>query len=122
MADIILNKQTNLSGEEVITRAVQFFSNERWRATTQSARSATFEGRVPVPWFMLLFTVIGYICCIIPGIIMYVAFVRKMRRFQNLVVAARPMSRGTEVTLTCPSHSKGLAGRFFKTLPDLETV
>ncbi len=122
MADTVLTKQTSLSGEDVITRAVQFFSNERWRATTQSARTATFEGRVPVPWFMILFTVIGYICCLIPGIIMYVAVVRKLRRFQNLVVAATPTGRGSEVTLTCPSHSKGLAGRFFKTLPDLETV
>jgi len=122
MANVILNKQTNLSGEEVVTRAVQFFSNERWKPTTQSARSATFEGRVPVPWFMLFLTVIGYICCVVPGVIMYVAVVRKMRRFQNLVVATTPMSRGTEVTLTCPSHAKGLAGRFFKTLPDVETT
>lgn len=119
MADTILNKQTNLSGEDVIARAVQFFSNERWRPTTQSARTATFEGRVPIPWFLILLTVIGYFCCLVPGIIMYIAVIRKMRRFQNLVVSTSPMSRGVEVTVTCPSHAKGLAGRFLNALPAL---
>jgi len=119
MADTILNKPTNLSGEEAVARAVQFFANERWRPTTQSARTATFEGRVPIPWFMLLLTIIGYFCCLVPGIIMYVAVIRKMRRFQNLVVSTTPLSRGVEVTVTCPSHARGLAERFLKALPDL---
>jgi len=119
MADSILNKQTNLSGDEVITRAVQFFSTEKWRATTQSGRSATFEGRPPIPWFMLLFTFIGYLCCIIPGIILYIMVIKKLRRFQNLVVTATPMSKGTEVVVTYPSHAKKLAERFLAALPEL---
>ncbi|HEY5044077.1 MAG TPA: hypothetical protein VIK53_19065 [Verrucomicrobiae bacterium] len=119
MADSILNKQTSLSGEEVITRAVQFFSTESWRTTSQSACAATFEGRPPIPWFMLLLTVIGYICCVIPGIIMYIAVIKKMRRFQNLVVTVTPMSKGTEVTVTHPGHAKKLAQRFLAALPEL---
>lgn len=119
MADSILQKQTNLSGEEIITRAVQFFSTESWRTTSQSARTATFEGRPPIPWFMLMFTIIGYLCCIVPGIIMYIMVIKKMRRFQNLVVTVTPMSTGTEVVLTYPSHAKNLAARFLKALPDL---
>ena len=119
MADSVLTKQTNLSGEEVITRAVQFFSTERWRATTQSARSATFEGKPPIPWFMILFTIIGYCCCVVPGVIMYVMVIKKLRRFQNLVVTATPMSTGTEVVVTYPGHAKKLAGRFLEALPQL---
>jgi len=119
MADSVLNKQTNLSGDEAITRAVQFFSTENWRAATQSARSATFQGRPPIPWFMLLFTFIGYLCCIIPGVIMYIMVIKKLRRFQNLVVTVTPMSKGTEVVVTYPSHAKKLAARFLDALPEL---
>lgn len=119
MADSVLTKQTNLSGEEAITRAVQFFSTENWRATTQSARSATFQGKPPIPWSMILFTIIGYICCVVPGVILYVMVIKKMRRFQNLVVTATPMSKGTEVVVTYPDHAKKLAGRFLDALPEL---
>ena len=96
MADQVLQKQTTLAGEEVITRAVQFFSTESWRTTSQAGRAATFEGRPPIPWFMLLCTIIGYLCCIVPGIIMYIMVIKKLRRFQNLVVTTTPMNQGTE--------------------------
>jgi hypothetical protein len=119
MADSVLNKQTNLSGEEVITRAIQFFSTESWRATSQSPRAATFQGKPPVPWFMMLLTFIGYLCCVIPGIIMYIMVIKKLRRFQNLVVTTTPMSRGTEIVVTYPNHAKKLAARFLDALPEL---
>ena len=119
MADLVLNKTTSLSSEDVITRAVQFFSTASWRTTSQSARAATFEGRVPIPWFLILLTVIGYAACVVPGIIMWVMVVRKVRRFQNLVVTASPASRGTEVVVTYPSHTRKLAERFLAALPPL---
>ena len=119
MADSMLNKQTGLSGEEVVTRAVQFFSTESWRATSQSPRAATFEGRPPIPWFMLFLTFIGYLCCLIPGIIMYFVVIKKMRRFQNLVVTTTPITKGTEVVVTYPSHARKLAERFLAALPEL---
>ena len=118
MADLILNKQTNLTSDEVVTRAVQFFSTESWRTTSQSPRAATFEGRIPIPWFMILCTVIGYFCCLVPGIIMYFMVIRKIRRFQNIVVTTTPMSRGTEVVVTYPNHAKKLAQRFLNALPN----
>ena len=71
MADSVLTKQTTLSGEEVVTRAIQFFSTENWRTTSQSSRAVTFEGRPPIPWLMILLTIVGYICCLVPGIIMW---------------------------------------------------
>jgi hypothetical protein len=119
MADSVLTKQTSLSGEEVVTRAIQFFSTENWRATSQSPRNATFEGRPPIPWFMMLLMIAGYICCIVPGIIIKIMVIKKMRRFQNLVVTTATMNQGTEVTVTYPSHAKNLAERFLAALPDL---
>lgn len=119
MADSILTKQTNLSGEEVVTRAIQFFSTESWRTTSQSPRNATFEGRPPVPWFLILLMIAGYLCCVVPGIIIQIMVIRKLRRFQNMVVATTPMPQGTQVTVTYPTHAKKLAERFLAALPGL---
>ena len=44
MADLIANTQTSLPPEEVMVRAVQFFTNENWRAQSQTNRIATFVG------------------------------------------------------------------------------
>ena len=121
MADSVLTKQTTLSGEEVVTRAIQFFSTENWRTTSQSSRAVTFEGRPPIPWFMILLTIVGYICCLVPGIIMWFMVVKKMRRFQNLVVAVTTTPQGSEITVTHPNHAKKLAERFLAALPDLTT-
>jgi hypothetical protein len=119
MADSVLTKQTSLAGEEVVTRAIQFFSTENWRTTSQSTRNATFEGRTPIPWFMILLTIVGYICCFVPGIIIKIMVIKKMRRFQNIVVAVTAMNQGTEVTVTHPDHAKKLAARFLAALPEL---
>jgi len=34
MADLVTNGKTSLSSEEVIVRAVQFFSTAKWKATS----------------------------------------------------------------------------------------
>lgn len=118
MANLTISTQTNLSCEEVITRAIQFFTTEKWRATTQSSRSATFEGRPPIPigtiilMFLLLFTVIGFF-------IMYFLVIRKMYRFRNLVVTANPIEKGTEVVITYPGYVKKLVKQFINSLPKL---
>ena len=119
MADSVLTKQTTLTGEEIVTRAIQFFSTENWRTTSQSPRAATFEGRPPIPWFLMLLNIVGYMCCIVPGIIIKIIIVKKMRRFQNIVVTVTPMTTGTEVTVTHPDHAKKLAGRFLAAIPEL---
>lgn len=119
MADLITNGKTSLSAEEVIVRAVQFFSTEKWKATTQSPRAVTFEGKPPIPWFMLLLTVVGFISCIVPGIIMYVMVIRKMYRFVNLVVTANPVTNGTEVCISHPKTANKVVRRFMAALPQL---
>ncbi len=72
MADVVTQGKTSLTPEDAIVRAVQFFSTENWRPTSQSTRTATFQGKPKIPWFMLLLTVIGFVACIVPGIIMYI--------------------------------------------------
>lgn len=81
-------------------RAVQYFSTENWRPVSQSARVATFQGKPPIPWFMLLLTVLAFLACIVPGIFMYVLVIRKVYRFHNLVITANPsmMINGTRRT------------------------
>lgn len=117
MADAALNKQTSLSCDDVIPKALLFFSTEKWRAMTQSARSATFAGRPPIPWLMIALTVLGFMFCIIPGIIMYFLVVRKIIRLQNLIVIAAPTAHGTDVTITYPDHARALVENFLRSLP-----
>jgi len=119
MADLVSNGKTSLSAEEVIVRAVQFFATENWRPTSQSTRIATFQGKPPIPWFMLFLTFLGFLLCLIPGIIMYIMVIRKLYRFFNLVIAASPISGGTEVSVTYPNAAEKLASRFLSALPPL---
>jgi len=119
MADFVTNGKTSLPAEEVIVRAVQFFSTEKWKATSQSSRTATFEGKPPIPWFMLLLTILGFLACIVPGIVMYIMVIRKMYRFVNLVVTANPVPNGTEVSISHPKSAEKLVNRFLAALPPL---
>lgn len=116
MSNIVTHGTTSLDAEDVIVRAVQFFSTENWRPTSQSARTATFQGKPPIPWFMILLTVIGFLACIVPGIIMYIMVIQKMYRFHNLIVTANPASGGSEVILQYPSAAQKLANRFLEAL------
>lgn len=117
MADLIANARTSLSSEEVIVRAVQFFATEKFRTGSQSGRVATFDGKQPIPWGMLLLTILGFVFCIVPGIIMYIMVIRKMYRFQNLVVTANPIAGGTEVSISHPSWAAATVKRFVGALP-----
>ena len=117
MADVVTQGRTSLGPDEVIVRAVQFFSTEKWKPTSQSQRTATFEGKPPIPWLMLLLTVIGFLACFLPGIIMYIMVIRKLHRFHNLVVTANPIPGGAEVVTQYPNNTGDLVARFLQALP-----
>jgi hypothetical protein len=119
MADLLANAKTGLAGEEVIVRAIQFFTNERWRAQSQSSRVATFVGRPKVPWGLVFLTVLAFLCFVIPGIIMYFLVIRRVIRFQNIVVTTTATPEGTEVTVTYPNTAVKLVGRFMAALPPI---
>lgn len=44
MSDLVTNGKTSLSAEEAIVRAVQYFSTQKWRCTSQSGRTGMTEG------------------------------------------------------------------------------
>jgi hypothetical protein len=117
MADLVADTITSLPPDDVMVRAVQFFSTERWRATSQSSRSVTFEGKGPVPWFLVLLTFLGFLFFILPGIIMYLMLIRRVRRFTNLVVTATAQDGKTQVVISHPKFARSLVQRFCDGLP-----
>lgn len=119
MADLVQNTKTSLTAEDVVVRSVQFFSNERWRAVSQSTRVATFQGRPSIPWFLLLLTVLGFFFFVLPGIIIYFVVIRRVYRFQNLVLTCHPLTGGTEVSVSFPKQAQKLVNKFFTALPPL---
>ena len=121
MADRVTNKTTSLQSEDAIVRAVQFFSTEKFRASSQTGRTATFDGRPPIPWFMLLCTIVGFALCVVPGVIMYFLVIRKVRRFHNLVVTATPLSLGTQISVSHPDWAAKQVTRFLAALPGVTT-
>ena len=70
---------------------------------------------------MLLLTILGFIMCIVPGVIMYIMVIRKMYRFYSLVVTASPIAGGTEVSVTYPDFAGKLVPRFIGALAPLDT-
>lgn len=116
MADLVATARTTLGGEDVIVRAVQFFTNEKWKPQSQSARIATFQGRPPIPIGSIILMIV-FVWTVIVPIVMYFMIIRKMIRFQNLVVTTNPGKSGSDVTVTYPQHAKKLVERFMGLLP-----
>jgi len=121
MANLVKTGKTSLQNDDVISRAVQFFSTTKWTCQSQSDKIATFQGKPPIPWFLILATICGFFFFIIPGIIMYFFIIRKMYRFQNLVVTTKAIKDGTEVDINYPNYAKKLVDRFLEALPTYET-
>ncbi len=118
MADLVVNRFTTLHPEEVLVRAVQFFTNESWRAQSQTNRVATFVGVPKVPWFQLVLALLLTFCFIIPGLIYYILVIRKTRQLQNLVVTTTPRQAGCDVVVTYPPYAQRYVDSFFGALPN----
>jgi len=117
MPDLVATRSTSLPPEEVLVRAVQFFTTENWRAQSQTNRIATFVGVPKIPWIQLLLVLVLFACLVIPGFIYYLIVIRKMRRLQNLVVTTTPKDSGCDVVVSYPPHAKKLVDNFFAALP-----
>ncbi len=117
MPDLVATKSTSLPPEEVLVRAVQFFTTANWRAQSQTNRIATFVGVPKIPWLQLLLVVILTACFIIPGFIYYLIVIRKMRRLQNMVVTTTPKDQGCDIVVSYPPHATKLVNNFFAALP-----
>ena|SRR5689334_3114710 len=117
MADLTQARNTTLPPEDVLVRAVQFFTNERWRAQSQTNRIATFVGTARVPWTHLAVMFLLLMCGAIPGILYYFVVINKMRRLQNIVVTTTPADLGCGVVVTYPAHAQRFVDAFFGSLP-----
>jgi hypothetical protein len=113
MADLVGSTNVALSPEEVLVRAVQFFTNEKWRAQSQTNRIATFVGVGRVPWFQLILAILLTMCFIVPGVIYYVVVISKARGLQNIVVTTTPKDSGCQVVVTYPPHAQKMVDAFF---------
>jgi len=118
MADLVVTRYTTLAPEDVLVRAVQFFTNETWRAQSQTNRVATFVGVPKIPWFQLMLAILLTFCLIIPGLIYYLLVIRKLRQLQNVVVTTTPREVGCDVVVTYPSYAQRYVDSFFAALPD----
>ncbi len=119
MADLTASCRTALAGEDVIVRAVQFFTNDRWRVQSQSARVATLIGRPKIPVGLMLLTIVGFFFFIVPGFLLYLLVIRRVVRLQNIVVTVTPVSGATDVVITYPKTVGKLANAFIDSLPML---
>jgi hypothetical protein len=117
MADSVLTGCTSLSGEDVVVRAVQFFSSGNWTPTTQSSRAVTFQGKPPIPWGLMILTYLGFLACVVPGIILYIKVIKKLNQFQNLVLTTSAEGGSTGIVIQCPPRAAKLAEQFLETLP-----
>jgi hypothetical protein len=118
MPDLVVTRYTTLAADEVLVRAVQFFTNENWRAQSQTNRVATFVGVPKIPWLQLMLAILLTFCFIIPGLIYYLLVIRKIRQLQNLVVTTTPKEVGCDVVVTYPSYARRYVDSFFAALPD----
>ena len=122
MADLVARTQTTLPPDEVMVRAVQFFTNEKWRAQSQTNRVATFVGVIKVPWIHLFLAVLLMFCFVVPGILYYFLVIRKMRNLRNIVVTTTPNDGGSEVVVSYPDDSQRMVDSFFVALPRTESL
>jgi hypothetical protein len=118
MADLVVTKHTTLTADDVLVRAVQFFTNENWRAQSQTNRVATFVGVPKIPCLQIVLAFILTACFVIPGLIYYLLVIRKLRRLQNIVVTTTPNQSGCDAVVTYPPHAQRYVDSFLAALPD----
>lgn len=94
--------KTTMPPEDILVRAQQFFSTEHFIPTGITERTALFQGKPPFPWILLSITILGFLFCVVPGVIAYFLFWVKYYKFYNLVVAIYPREGYTEVNITHP--------------------
>lgn len=120
MSELVTNYQTSLKNEEVISKAVQYFTNGKWRAQSTTDKIATFVGRPPIPIGKIILTIIAFFFFIVPGIIMYFFVIRSLMRLQNIVITTSSMGNGTAVTIKYTKTAKKLVDEFSLSLPGLQ--
>lgn len=128
-----LKYQTALQGEEVILKAVHFFTDERYRVQTQAERTVIFAPGFELPLGGIVMFIGGIILCatlvgaiigvplLIIGAISVAKAKSRARGFRGaLVITTAPIKDGAEITITYPPRAfrtSKLVKRFTETLP-----
>jgi hypothetical protein len=113
---------TTLVCEEVIVRAMPFFSAKNWTPSTQTARSATFKGNQRAScWILIGIAICGLLIPGTWGISMAPAAILIILLFKkshpNLIITTNPVSGGSEVLIHHPKSAEPLVKQFIETLP-----
>jgi len=117
MADLTINISTTLPSDDVMVRAVQFFTNERWRAQSQNSRIATFVGVPKTPVVKILIMMFLLFFFVFPGLIYYLIVVRSLRKLQNIVVTTTPGNGECYVLVSYPKDAQKIVDGFAAALP-----
>ena len=112
-----LSQKTTLKPNEVITRAIHFFSTSKWILHSQSSTIVTFRGKSNIGCSPVLVTMVLLIFAVIPGLI-YFYYVRTHLPMVNIVVSANDIdSKGSEVIVSYPQYEDKRVKEFISTLP-----
>ena len=116
------HKKTTLSEEDVIKKAGQFFTDNRWAIREQFANGAAFKGRPAIPLRLIFLTMFGFLFFIIPGIIVYRALVKRVTRSQSILLRVKPIAGNSEVTIIYCKATGKLINKFQNLLPPALTM
>jgi len=127
------NYQTALQSEEVILKAVHFFTDERYRVQTQAERTVIFALGFELPLGSIVMFIGGVILCatlvgaiigvplLIIGVISVAKAKSRVRGSRGaLVITTAPIKEGAEITITYPPRAfrtSKLVKKFVETLP-----
>ena len=127
------NYQTALQSEEVILKAVHFFTDERYRVQTQAERTVIFALGFELPLGSIVMFISGVILCatlvgaiigvpllIIGAISLAKAKSRARGSRGALVITTAPIKDGAEITTTYPPRAfrtSKIVKKFVETLP-----
>jgi hypothetical protein len=116
MSELLVTKTTAMKPADVMFRAVQFFTAERWRVQSQNGSIATFIGMPRLHWLQMSLAVLLTLCLVIPGIIYYAVAIRRQRREQSIAVTTNPRGERCLVMVTYPPGAESLMTSFLADL------
>lgn len=116
MPDLRVTKTTAMKPADVMVRAVQFFTAERWRVQSQNGSIATFIGMPKLHWLQMSLAVLLTLCLVIPGVIYYTVALRKQRREQSIAVTTNPRGERCLVMVTYPPGTEKMMTSFLADL------
>jgi hypothetical protein len=108
---------TTASATEVLAAASDFFAAERFAIGMRTERKVTFAGKPRFPRHILALIVLGYLCLIVPGIVLQLFWDRRFRRLESVEVTVASAFPGTDVSIVYPGWAWKYVRNFMTRLP-----